>query len=591
MTSPGGSPPPAVQAQGLHYSYKGKPYKGKRKGGPSRPALAGIDFSVSAGEIFGFLGPNGGGKTTLFRILATLARPDAGTVSILGADLGTQAVEVRRRLGVVFQNPSLDLQLTVRENLVHQGQLYGLSGMELAARTAAALNRFGLGDRAGQKTLELSGGLRRRVEIAKALLHAPRLLLLDEPSTGLDPGARRDLWETLESLRIEGVTVLLTTHFMEEGDRCGRLVLLDRGAIVAEGSPAALKEEIGGDVITVTGPEPEALARDLAARFPDLGPTLSDGTVRILRERGHELVRPPGRGPAGADRLRHRGPAQPGRRLPAPHRPPSLQRRRGRRLTMKIMLAVYTLWRRELTRFFRQPSRIAGAVATPLIFWLLLGSGLSGSFRLPGGPESVDYLEYFFPGTIVLVLLFAAIFSNISVIEDRHEGFLQGVLVAPVGRATLVAGKVLGGSTLAWLQAIVFLALAPAAGIHLTFWNLLAAAGVLAVLAVALSALGFAFAWKLDSVQGFHAIMNIVLMPMWMLSGAFFPASGAPGWLAALMRFNPLTYGIAALRHAFYGAALEEGMPGVALSLAVTLAVGLASFASCLLATRGARVE
>jgi ABC-2 type transport system permease protein len=255
------------------------------------------------------------------------------------------------------------------------------------------------------------------------------------------------------------------------------------------------------------------------------------------------------------------------------------------------MLAVYTLWRRELTRFFRQPSRIAGAVATPLIFWLLIGSGLSGSFRLPGGPEHVDYLEYFFPGTIVLVLLFAAIFSNISVIEDRREGFLQGVLVAPIGRASLVAGKVLGGSTLAWLQGIVFLALAPAAGIRLTVSSLLAAAGVLAVLAVSLSALGFAFAWKLDSVQGFHAIMNVVLMPMWMLSGAFFPASGAPGWLAALMRLNPLTYGIAALRHAFYGAALGEGMPGAALSLTVTLAVGLAAFSLGLLATRGARVE
>jgi ABC-2 type transport system ATP-binding protein len=276
--------PPAVEASGLRYSYKAK-----RKA-PSRQALAGIDFSVTAGEIFGFLGPNGGGKTTLFRILATLARPDEGSVRVFGADLGTQAAEVRRRLGVVFQNPSLDLQLTVRENLVHQGHLYGLSGRDLDARIAAALDRFGIADRAGQKTLELSGGLRRRVEIAKALLHGPRLLLLDEPSTGLDPGARRDLWETLEGLRAEGVTVLLTTHFMEEGDRCGRLVLLDRGSIVAEGSPAALKEEIGGDVITVTGPDPEALARDLAARFPELEPTLSDGAVRILRERGHELV-------------------------------------------------------------------------------------------------------------------------------------------------------------------------------------------------------------------------------------------------------------------------------------------------------------
>ena len=277
--------PPAVEAKGLRYSYKGK-----RKGGPSRPALAGIDFSVMPGEIFGFLGPNGGGKTTLFRILATLARPDEGSVRVFGADLGTQAAEVRRRLGVVFQNPSLDLQLTVRENLVHQCHLYSLSGQDLSGRIAAALDRFGITERAGQKTLELSGGLRRRVEIAKALLHGPRLLLLDEPSTGLDPGARRDLWETLEGLRAEGVTVLLTTHFMEEGDRCGRLVLLDRGTIVAEGSPAVLKEEIGGDVITVTGPDPGALARDLAAHFPELEPAQMDGAVRILRERGHELV-------------------------------------------------------------------------------------------------------------------------------------------------------------------------------------------------------------------------------------------------------------------------------------------------------------
>ncbi|HEX3554189.1 MAG TPA: ATP-binding cassette domain-containing protein [Thermoanaerobaculia bacterium] len=276
---------PAVEARGLRYSYPGK-----RKGGPTRPALAGLDFDVPAGSIFGFLGPNGGGKTTLFRILATLARPESGTVRTFGADLATQAREVRRRLGVVFQSPSLDVQLSVRENLVHQGHLYGLSGRELDGRIAAALERFGLAERRDQRTKELSGGLRRRVEIAKALLHDPRLLLLDEPSTGLDPGARRDLRETLESLRAAGVTVLLTTHFMEEGDRCDRLVLLDRGTIVAEGAPAALKEEIGGDVVTLTGPDPAGLARDLAARFPGPAPEVRDGAVRIERERAHELV-------------------------------------------------------------------------------------------------------------------------------------------------------------------------------------------------------------------------------------------------------------------------------------------------------------
>ncbi|HSN87140.1 MAG TPA: ABC transporter ATP-binding protein [Thermoanaerobaculia bacterium] len=276
----------AVEARGVEFSYPGS-----RRGDRARKqALAGIDFTVAPGEIFGFLGPNGGGKTTLFRILATLARPEAGSIRVFGADLASEASAVRRLLGVVFQSPGLDLQLTVRENLVHQGHLYGLRGEDLAGRIASALDRFGLGDRTGQKAKELSGGLRRRAEITKALLHQPRLLLLDEPSTGLDPGARRDLWETLEHLRRDGVTVLLTTHFMEEGDRCDRLVLLDRGAIVAGGAPAALKEEIGGDVVTLSGSEPEGLARDLAARFPDLTPTVRDGSVRLERERGHELV-------------------------------------------------------------------------------------------------------------------------------------------------------------------------------------------------------------------------------------------------------------------------------------------------------------
>jgi ABC-2 type transport system ATP-binding protein len=290
VSDPSPVAPPAVAARGVEFTY---PARRGRRGTPAsgpRKALAGVDFDVAAGTIYGFLGPNGGGKTTLFQILATLARPERGEVRMFGLDLVREAAEVRRRLGVVFQSPSLDLQLTVAENLTHHGHLYGLRGRDLATRIAAALARFGLADRRGQRALELSGGLRRRAEIAKALLHAPRLLLLDEPSTGLDPAARRDLWSTLEELRGAGVTVLLTTHFMEEGDRCDRLALVDGGSVVAEGAPAALKEAIGGDVVTLTGPDPAALARDLAVRWPDLAPAVRDGAVRLERERGHELV-------------------------------------------------------------------------------------------------------------------------------------------------------------------------------------------------------------------------------------------------------------------------------------------------------------
>jgi ABC-2 type transport system permease protein len=249
--------------------------------------------------------------------------------------------------------------------------------------------------------------------------------------------------------------------------------------------------------------------------------------------------------------------------------------------------AAFTLWQRELTCFFRQPSRVAGAIGTPLVFWLFMGSGLAGSFRLPGAAGSgagVSYLQFFFPGTIALVLLFAAIFSTLSVIEDRHEGFLQGVLVAPVSRGAIVAGKVLGGATLAWLQGVVFLLLAPLAGIPLTLSSFLESAGVLALLAVSLTAIGFGFAWKVDSVQGFHAVMNVVLLPMWLLSGSFFPLAGAPLWLGLLMRINPLTYGIAALRGTLSAAP-------IAIPLAITVAMALLAFAADLLVTRGGRVE
>ena len=238
---------------------------------------------------------------------------------------------------------------------------------------------------------------------------------------------------------------------------------------------------------------------------------------------------------------------------------------------MNNVLATYSLWHRELLRFFRQPSRLAGAFAMPLLFWLLIGTGLSSSFRLPGGPADLDYLEYFFPGTVVLLVLFGAIFSTFSVIDDRHEGFLQGVLVAPVARGAIVMGKILGGASLAWLQGMIVLCMAPLAGIALSPETILAAAGVLAMLAVAMTSLGFAFAWKIDSTQGFHAVMNVILLPMWFLSGAFFPLAGAPVWLEWIMRLNPLTYGIAAMRHVLYfqSAGSAEQLPPLAVCLIV----------------------
>jgi len=255
-----------------------------------RKALDDLSLSVNRNEIFGFLGPNGSGKTTLFRILATLIPPPPGAVKILGVDPAVGRDFVRARLGVVFQSPSLDKQLTARENLQHQGHLYGLRGPDLYQRIDRALATVGLGERAGERVERFSGGMRRRVEVAKGLLHRPKVLLLDEPSTGLDPSARIDLWQHLRQInRDEGVTLLVTTHLMEEADRCSRLAVLARGRLLACDTPAAMKERIGGDVITLTTTQPaqlrEALRQKLGVETMEV-----DQLLRFERQRGHEVV-------------------------------------------------------------------------------------------------------------------------------------------------------------------------------------------------------------------------------------------------------------------------------------------------------------
>lgn len=254
-----------------------------------RAALAGVSFDVQTAEIFGLLGPNGGGKTTLFRVLSTLIPIQQGEIRVLACDVRSRAADVRRRIGVVFQAPSLDRKLTVAENLRHQGHLYGLAGSMLRERQREMLARLGLTDRAGELVEKLSGGLRRRVELAKGMLHRPRVLLLDEPSTGLDPGARSDLWEYLRQVRADGVTVLLTTHLLEEAERCDRLAILDRGRLVALDTPDNLRSTIGGDAITISADDAAALAEELRTRW-GLEAVVVEGSVRLELADAHLWV-------------------------------------------------------------------------------------------------------------------------------------------------------------------------------------------------------------------------------------------------------------------------------------------------------------
>ena len=268
-----------IEVENLSHAYK------------KRQALDNVSFDVSCGEIFGLLGPNGSGKTTLFRILSTLMPIMSGTVRILGHDLATEVKAIRNLLGVVFQHPGLDAKLTVVENLRHHGHLYGLAGKTLRHRISELLERFEVSDRATDRVEVLSGGLQRRVEIAKALLHSPRVLLLDEPTSGLDVAVRRQLSEYLGMLaETEDILVLLTTHLLDDAEVCNRVGILDAGKLVALGEPDELKTQVGGDVILIESADCETLGTAIAERF-GVSTVLTDSQLRIECKRGHEFVR------------------------------------------------------------------------------------------------------------------------------------------------------------------------------------------------------------------------------------------------------------------------------------------------------------
>ena len=271
---------PLLEVQNLSYQYG------------SRKALNGLSFSVNKGEIFGFLGPNGGGKTTTFKILSTLFSTQPGQVKLFGLDLAKDKIAIRRKMGIVFQLPALDKKLKVSENLKHQGHLYGLHGAELNRRIDRDLERLSLKDRANDKVESLSGGLQRRVELAKALLNDPELMILDEPSTGLDPAARKDFWGHLEKLRqTQGMTVLVTTHYLEEADRCDRLLILDKGEKVALGKPEELKAQIGGEVLRLRAKDPTVLTARLQEKFKVKTQLVGD-LIQIEQTKAYQLVAP-----------------------------------------------------------------------------------------------------------------------------------------------------------------------------------------------------------------------------------------------------------------------------------------------------------
>ena len=567
------NPNPALSVQGVTHRYG------------NRMALKDVRFEVSEGEIFALLGPNGGGKTTLFRIITTLMRATAGDAQVFGHSVRDAPHAVRKRIGVVFQQPGLDPKLTVLENMIHHGRLHGMLGSSLRSAADALLAQFGLSDRKKDYVETLSGGLQRRVELAKALLPRPEILFLDEPSTGLDPGARIDFRNELKRLRNEtNTTVVLTTHFIEEADHADRVGVIHEGNLVAIGAPDALKKEVGGEVLTIEAQEPESLRQKLAEMF-SCDVKSVDGSLRVEMSDAHAAI------PKIAE-------AFPGEVRSITLGKPTLEdvfiNQTGKRFTdadedlpdpkaetmTPYLLCMGTIWQREIVRFVRQRSRIIGAFGQPILFWLLLGSGFGRNFRYAGGGGE-GYLEYFYPGIIAMMVLFTAIFSTFAVVDDRKARFLQGVLAAPVPRSAIVLGQVMGGATLALLQGVLLLVATPLAGVPLTLEAALASILVMGLIGFALTALGLLLAWRIESTQGFHSIMNLLLIPLWVLSGAVFPVSGAHPLISFIMQINPLTYGVAALRRTLYLSAPDAvaTLPGLWVSLLIMIIFGGVCFA------------
>ena len=253
-------------------------------------AVDGVSFEVPRGEIFGFLGPNGAGKTTTISMLCTLLRPTGGRAFIGGRDVEREADDVRRQIGLVFQDTTLDERLTARENLAFHGEIYGMTRDDIRDRVAEMLRRVGLDDRKDSLVMTFSGGMKRRLEIARGLMHHPTALFLDEPTIGLDPQTRRSLWEYAQSLRdAEGVTIFLTTHYMDEAEACDRIAIIDNGKIIALDTPSGLKGRLGGDVVTVSGEDNPALAAEIKDRF-EIEPRVTDEDVEFRVDHGDQFV-------------------------------------------------------------------------------------------------------------------------------------------------------------------------------------------------------------------------------------------------------------------------------------------------------------
>jgi ABC transporter DrrB family efflux protein len=584
-----GSAVPAVRVEGVV----------KRFG--ATVALDGAGLEVPAGMVFGLLGPNGAGKTTLVRILATLLAPDAGRAEVLGHDVVREPTAVRELIGLTGQFAAVDELLTGRENLEMFGRLFKLSGGDARRRAGELLERFGLAQAADRPARTYSGGMRRRLDIASSLLTRPQVLFLDEPTTGLDPRSRNEIWAIVRELRREGTTLLLTTQYLEEADQLAdRIAVIDRGKVIAEGTGNELKDRVGGQILEVElasadqrdraqallagvgcgEPEPDErpdrlilpascdglqLVEEAAAELrraqigvSDIGlrrPTLDDVFLQLTGAAPSE----DGGGPGPRTRRRPRPRPAPG--VPAPRTPVLRLKRPSPRAVRSAVADTAVVTGRNLRHFIRQPDLLVFSTIQPVIFVLLFVYVFGGAIGR-SLPHGITYVDFLLPGVFAQSVTFGASQTAVGLSEDLTRGVVDRFRSMPMARSAVLAGRTVADL----VRNILIIFLMIAVGYAVGFRFLGGAAGAFGCIAV-VAAFGFALSWIFAfvalSVRGAEAAQTagfVVIFPLVFASSVFVPVATMPDWLRAFAKINPVTVTADAARSfALYGTPASLG--------------------------------
>jgi ABC-2 type transport system ATP-binding protein len=579
-------------------------------------ALAGVDLSVAEGTVFGLLGPNGAGKTTLVRVLATLLVPDGGSAAVLGRDVVADPDGVRSQIGLTGQFAAVDEILTGRENLVMFGRLFDLTPEEARSRAAELLERFDLADAADRPARTYSGGMRRRLDLASSLLTRPRMLFLDEPTTGLDPRSRNQIWAVVRELVREGTTVLLTTQYLEEADELAdRIAVIDHGRVIAEGTGNELKDQVGGQILEVElvdagrradavgvlagvgcgEPEPGDRADRLTLPAPRDGLELLEDSASALRDASigvSELAlrrptlddvflqltgAPPSEDGTGAGAGAGAGArpvdvvepsARTHRRLLRLHRPT------GHELASAVRDA-WVVSGRNLRHFTRQPGLLIFSTIQPVMFVILFAYVFGGAVKgsLPGG---VDYVDFLLPGILVQSVSFRATQTAIGLSEDLRAGVVDRFRSMPMARSAVLVGRTVADLIRNVLILGLMLFVGYLIGFRFHGGALQAVAAILVVSGFGL-ALSWIFAFVALMVRGAEAAQSagfVVIFPLVFASSVFVPVASMPDWLKTFAEASPVTLTANTAR----GYALDPGRPPSLVDALIWIAALLAVF-------------